>query len=307
MATGACGINCDVCQLNLLRHCSSCGPGRSDLAAAKSAVQTRVLGYPCAILECARLNHIDYCPRDCPSFPCHNFTTSNYPYGHGFLEMQQRRRNQGPPSVDPSGRPIEISDAQWDILCQRDTTQLSNFTLINIDPESGYLRFPFLNRDILVDTGNRCLMKKVEGKPGWEKISIALFELAVLEYLTRVNRLYPLGREMVGAEGLADAHYFEEGDRLNKGALLARYGDDPNGFSAAGQHLKGQSENMGDVAFRLTPFPRIPIYYLLWLGSNEFPPRVSILFDRSIQEALSAPAIWGLVTLCNYFLLRGNE
>jgi hypothetical protein len=302
MATGACGINCDVCQLNLLGHCSSCGPGRSDLAAAKSAAQVRILGYPCAILECARLNHIDYCPRDCPSFPCHNFTASQYPYGHGFLEMQERRRNQGPPAVDPSGRPIEISDLQWDILGQRDAEQLVNFTLINIDPGSGYLCVPFLNRDILVDTRRRCLMEK--GDQGWKKISIVLLELTVLEYLTRVDRLYPLGREMVGTDDLADAHYFEEGGRLNKISLLARYGDDPNGFAAAGHHLGGQPEKMGDVAFRLTPFPRIPLYYLLWLGSVEFPPRVSILFDRSIESALSPPAIWSLVTVCTYYLLK---
>ena len=307
MATGACGINCDVCQLNLTRHCSSCGPGRSDLAAAKSAAQIRILGYSCAILECARLNHIDYCPRDCPSFPCHNFTASHYPYGQGFLDMQQRRRSEGPPAVDPSGRPIEIADEQWDLLCRRDAAQLSNFTLIDIDPASGCLRIPFLNREILVDTGRRCLMEKGGAAPGWEKISIALLELTVLDYLTGVDRLYPMGREMVGTDDLTDAHYFQEGDRLNKDPLLARFGDDPNGFAAAGHHLGGKPENMGDVAFRLAPFPRIPIYYLLWMGSSEFPPRVSILFDRSIQDALSAPAIWSLVTLCNYFLLRGTD
>jgi hypothetical protein len=302
MATGACGINCDVCQLNLLGHCSSCGPGRSDLAAAKSAVQVRLLGYPCGILECARLNHIDYCPRDCPSFPCDNFTASQYPYGHGFLQMQARRRGQGPPAVDPSGRPIEISDGQWDILCRRDATQLANFTLTQIDPHSGYLCFHFLNREMIVDTRHRCLMEK--GSQGWEKISVALLELTVLEYLTRVDRLYPLGREMVGTDDLAGAQYFEEGKRLRKESLLARYGDDPNGFAAAGRHLGGQPENMGDVAFRLTPFPRIPVYYLLWLGSVEFPPRVSILFDRSIESALSPPAVWSLVTVCTYYLIK---
>ncbi len=302
MATGACGINCDVCQLNLLRHCSSCGPGRSDLAAAKSAVQTRVLGYPCAILECARLNHIDYCPRDCPSFPCNNFTASNYPYGQGFLEMQHRRRHQGPPAVDPSGRPVEIADAQWDILRKRDVAQLSNFTLINIDPDSGHLRFPFLNRDVRVDTDRRCLMEKLD--PKWEKLSIALLDVAVLEYLTRVDRLHPLGREMVGPDDLADAHYFDDGGRLNKDSLLARYGDDPNGFAAAGKYLGGQLEEMADVSIRLNPFPRIPIYYLLWLGSAEFPPRVSILFDRSIEQVLSPPAIWSLVTVCTYYFIK---
>jgi hypothetical protein len=63
---------------------------------------------------------------------------------------------------------------------------------------------------------------------------------------------------------------------------------------------------MGDVAFRLAPFPRIPIYYVLWLASAEFDARVSILFDRSIEKALSSPAIWCLVTLCTYHLLRGT-
>ena len=305
MPTGACGINCDVCQLNLLGHCSSCGPGRSDLAAAKSAAQTRLFGYPCAILECARLNHIDYCPRDCPSFPCDNFTGSEYPYGRGFLEMQQRRRCQGPPAVDPSGRPIEASDDLWEILKGRDLAQVANFTLTGIDPASGQLCFRFLNRDILVNTQKRGLMQK-RGQ-AWEPMPVMLLELTVLEYFARVDRLYPLGREMVGTDDLAEAHYFNGRGRLRKESLLARYGDDPNGFAATGRHLGGQPEAMGDVAFRLNPFPRIPIYYLLWLGSGEFPPRVSILFDRSIESALSSPAIWSLVTLCNYYLVRGLE
>ncbi|BBO81903.1 hypothetical protein DSCO28_24690 [Desulfosarcina ovata subsp. sediminis] len=305
MATGACGINCDVCQLNLLGHCSSCGPGRSDLATAKSAAQTRRFGHPCAILECARLNHIDYCPRDCPGFPCDNFTAAQYPYGKGFLEMQQRRRNQGPPAVDPSGRPIQISTDLWEQLRRRDMPTVANFTLTDIDPASGQICFRFLNWDILVDTHKKCLRGKAE--QGWEKITVVLLELTVLEYFALVDRLFPMGREMVGPDDLAGAHYFRERGRLNTAALLARYGDDPNGFAAVGRHLGGQPEKMADVAFQLTPFPRIPLYYLLWLGSREFPPRISILFDRSIERALSSPAIWSLVTLCNYYLIKGFE
>jgi hypothetical protein len=302
MATGACGINCDVCQLNLLGHCSSCGPGRSDLAARKSAAQKRTFGHPCAILECARLNHIDYCPRDCSSFPCDNFTGSNYPYGKGFLKMQQRRRSQGPPARDPSGRPLVIDDSWWDALSDRDMGRVANFTLNDIDSRSGLLRFRFLNQNILVDTRARCLM--AEWEQGWEKLEMPLLELAVLDYLCRVNCLIPLGQEMVSAEDLAEARYFSGRSRLKTAALLARFGDDPGGFSAAGRHLGGQAERMGNVAFRLNPFPRIPIHYLLWLGNGEFPPRISILFDRSIEGALSSPAIWSLVTLCTYYLLK---
>jgi hypothetical protein len=302
MPTGACGINCDVCQLNLIGRCSSCGPGRSDLAAAKSAAQTRLFGYPCAILECARLNHLDYCPRDCPSFPCDNFSASHYPYGQGFLEMQTRRRSEGPPALDPSGRPIEISANLWETLAGRDLAQLANFTLTAVDADSGRLCIRFLNRDILVDTRQRCLLERREQH--LEIQSIALLELTVLEYLTRVERLYPMRREMIGVDDLAENHYFHGRGRLRTSSLLARYGDDPKGLVAVGRHLGGHQETMADVAIRLNPFPRIPVFYLLWLGNVEFPPRISILFDRSIESALSAPAIWSLVTLCNYYLIR---
>ena len=303
MPTGACGINCDVCQLNLIGHCSSCGPGRSDMAAAKSAAQIRLFGHPCAILECARLNHIDYCPRDCPSFPCDNFTGANYPYGKGFLDMQTRRRSAGPPAVDPSGRPIEITADFWRALSTRDTAQLVNFTLTAVDAETGHLSFRFLNRHILVDAKQQCLLEKRDGN--LVKLSVALLELTVLEYLTRVDRLYPVGREMIGVDDLSEAHYFHGRGRLGKASLLSRYGDDPNGLLAVGRYLGGQVETMADAAIRLNPFPRIPIFYLLWLGSREFPPRFSILFDRSIEKALSAPAIWSIVTLCNYYLIKG--
>ena len=302
MATGACGINCNVCQLNLLGQCSSCGPGRSDLAARKSAAQKQVFGHPCAILECARLNHIDYCPRDCPSFPCDNFTGSSYPYGKGFLDMQQRRRCQGPPAVDPSGRPIEISISLWDTLSRRNMGQVADFTLSDIDSGSGHLRFRFLNRDILIDSHQRCLMEKRD--QGWVKLVMPLLELTVLEYLSRVDCLYPLGREMVSAEDLRDAHYFSGRSRLKTASLIMRYSDDPNRFAGAGRWLGGRPEKMGDVAFRLNPFPRVPLYYLLWLGDEEFSTRISILFDRSIESILSSPAIWSLVTLCTYYLLR---
>ena len=304
MPTGACGINCDVCQLNLLGTCSSCGPGRSDTAARKSAAQVNLLGHPCAILECARLNHIDHCPRDCASFPCANFDGAGYPYGQGFLEMQRRRRAQGPPAVDPSGRPIALESAKWDALAERDMAQIANLTLTEVDAASGLLRIGFLNREIFVDAGTRCL--RTRGQSGFEKLSLPLLELVVLDYLTRVNRLYALGREMVGVDDLAEAHYFTGRNRLQTHFLLARYADDPNGFSAAGKRLGGRIEPMAQAAVRLNPFPRIPVYYLLWLGNSEFAPRLSILFDRSIEKALSPPAIWCLVTLCSYFMIRGN-
>jgi hypothetical protein len=43
------------------------------------------------------------------------------------------------------------------------------------------------------------------------------------------------------------------------------------------------------------PFPKIPLYYVLWAGDEEFEASLSILFDKSIERHLSADAIWGVV------------
>ena len=60
---------------------------------------------------------------------------------------------------------------------------------------------------------------------------------------------------------------------------------------------------MADAAFRFLPFPKIPLYYLLWDGDDEFAADLNILFDRSIEQHFNADAIWGLVNLVSDMLL----
>ena len=49
------------------------------------------------------------------------------------------------------------------------------------------------------------------------------------------------------------------------------------------------------------------IQHMLWQGDDEFKPRMSVLFDSSIQKTLAADAIWGLVSLVSYLLLKGAD
>jgi hypothetical protein len=52
---------------------------------------------------------------------------------------------------------------------------------------------------------------------------------------------------------------------------------------------------------------RIPLYYLLWEGDDEFKPRVNVLFDRSIEAVFAADGIWGLVNRVSSAFLMGEE
>jgi hypothetical protein len=303
LPTGACGIDCDVCKLNLLGTCSSCGPGPSLEAGKKLAIQQKLFGSPCAILACARMNHIQYCLRDCNQFPCDNFSAGPYPFSRAYLQMQQRRRKQNPPAFAPDRTPVEVPLHFWEDLQKRDLNTLGNLTLFSI-ASAHQMVFPFLNENILVDLNERCL-KRDQGR-GWEKTLDALLELLTLVYLNNVKVLQPLGREIVGVKDLKEAHFFQGPHALQIDPLLKRYSRDISGFKAAAEYLGGRSMEMADVAYRLLPFPRIPVYYLFWKGDDEFEARISVLFDRSIEELFSADAIWGLVRRVTTALLQGT-
>jgi hypothetical protein len=108
--------------------------------------------------------------------------------------------------------------------------------------------------------------------------------------------LYPLEKEIVGVKDLKEAHFFQGPHALQTEPVLKRYGRDMQGFKKAAKYLEGHPLDMADAAYRLHPFPRIPVYYLFWQGDAEFDPRISVLFDRSIEDVFSADAIWGLVS-----------
>jgi hypothetical protein len=301
LPTGACGINCDVCRLNVLGVCSSCGPGNSMEAQQKMAVQVRVLGAPCAILECAANRGIGHCLRDCEEFPCERF--SAYPFSEGYLKMQERRRGEAEQKLDPTKEVIHVPVRYWEELERKDMAALCDNALATaFSPEDIVL--PILGREILVDRKNHSLRRKILGE--WEPVTYPLLELLVLVYLLNAGPQL-LSRELVSAQELKTAHFFQGPHELNAAGVLERFGRDLKGFRRAAEFLGGEGQSLADAAFRIPAFPKVPLYYLLWEGDEEFEPRLSVLFDRSIESHLSADAIWGLVALVSEALLKAPD
>jgi hypothetical protein len=304
MPTGACGIDCDVCGLRLLDICSTCGPGKSLEAQAKLEAQKRLFGDTCPVLACARLTRVDYCLRDCSAFPCDNFRSGPYPFSESFLTMQERRRMQRPPALDHNRTPLTVPPEYWEALRRRDLTAICTWTLAQQHPEGGLL-FRGLHRDLLVDLASGSLKLMVRNR--WERLDDPLLELVMLLYFNKVDGLYPSGKDPVGPRDLKEAHYFTGIHALPLDSLAERYGRDLAGFKRAAEYLDGQAIDMGDAAYRLLPFPRVPLYYILWEGDEEFSPKISVLFDRSIEKVFSASGIWTLVKVVNTALLIGSK
>lgn len=302
MPTGACGINCDVCKLNLLGTCSSCGAGKSPQAERKLAAQQRLLGGTCSILACAKMNRVDYCMRDCRQFPCDNFHSGPYPFSKGFLNMQERRLKDNPPAFAPDGSRVIVADDYWHELQQKDLTALCNLTLFS-PLSASQVRFNFLQEEVVVDIENRCLKRLTDNH--WQKSDDPLLELVTVMYLIKVTDIHPIGKDIVGVKDLKEGHFFQGPHALKTGPLLERYGQDLKGFCEAAEFLEGESQDMADAAYKLKPFPRVALYFLLWQGDEEFAPQMSVLFDRSIEKVFAADSIWALVNRVSIALLQG--
>jgi hypothetical protein len=84
----ACGISCEVCGIRERIGCplgDGCVAGTDSKAAEKAQQHRAVLGQPCAILECAIKNGVDYCTR-CSQYPCDIYYQSG-PFKPEMLDM----------------------------------------------------------------------------------------------------------------------------------------------------------------------------------------------------------------------------
>jgi hypothetical protein len=214
--------------------------------------------------------------------------------------MQERRRSEAEQKLDPTKEKIHVPPHYWEDLEKKDLKLLCENTLAQAFSSEDIV-LPVLGREILVDRRNRSLRRKKQGE--WEPVSHSLLELLMLVYLLNAGAQV-LSRELVTAKELKTAHFFQGPHELNVGGVLERFGRDLKGFRKAAQSLGGEAQNLADAAFKIPALPKVPLYYLLWEGDEEFEPRISVLFDRSIESHLPADAIWGLVALVSEALLN---
>lgn len=215
--------------------------------------------------------------------------------------MEKSDRLIAPADYAPDGSHLTVAAAYWERLESIDPLLLAARTQFRPRPEGG-LVFPFLDVDVLVDPKARCLRRQTGDR--WVVFNDPLLKLAVVLYLINVQDVYPLGRDIVGPKDLKEGHFFRGPHEFKIAPLVDRFGHHPGGFRQAAAGLGGEPVAMADAAFRLKPFPRVHLYYLLWEGDEEFAPRLTILFERSIENVLAADAIWALVNRVSAALLE---
>ena len=295
MPTGACGIHCDACRLNQRGVCSSCGSGTSEQAQLKLEAQERLLGAPCPLLACARLNRIDYCLGDCDQFPCENFSSngiSGYPFSSGYLNMQKRRRKLLENSDQP-GTQLPIPEQHWQEINHRgleDIVRCSGAALA----DDGTLTLEMLTRSLRIDTTRQQV--EIERQGHWQPAPPLPAFVAVV-YLAKCQSV-PLSGQWVIEKDLSCREFFRGPHQLRTEAVLERFGNDAVAFMAAAKNYGGvEIDESGDAAVRLWVLPSIPVKLILWCGDDELEPALTVLYDKSIDLLLPGDGIWALVQM----------
>lgn len=183
----------------------------------------------------------------------------------------------------------------WDKLTQLHPTDVCNRTEAIYHPAREGFLLPVYNlRYLILPKEKRILRMEWNDKPVEEELH-PFFTLMVLVYLTQAKDIKPT-HTWVNEKGLKGGFQFFQGPhRLAVEELINLFGKNPEAFLKTGKKLGGSEILYGDRAFALEVLPKVPLAYILWKGNEEFPPRMSVLFDSTIESHLPLDIIWCMV------------
>ena len=197
--------------------------------------------------------------------------------------------------------PSEIDPNLWSELSSMEVSEVCARAAVRYDEARGCYQIPFLHQTYGCYPEKR-LIERLDHE-GSQKHSFQ-FYLVLLTYLIRSQPAGLTGRMVTGSELKGGDFFFKGPHVLFTRPLEKRFGRDGQTFLEVGLRLAGDQTEYGDVSFRLWPLPKVPLGYILWLADEEFPERLVVTFDSSIEGHFPLDVIWALVNLVGGALLR---
>jgi hypothetical protein len=197
--------------------------------------------------------------------------------------------------------PQEIDPNLWKQLSSLEVDDVCDRASVRHSKERECYLVPFLNRVYACYPCKR-FFENIEQDQS-EQLSFQ-FYLVLITYLLRAQAIGLSGRIVTDSEIQGGDFFFRGPHALFTGPLEKRFGHDIKAFLEAGLRLGGSATDFGDVSIRLWPLPRIPLEYILWAADEEFPARLVITFDATVDKHLPLDAIWALVNEVGRRLLK---
>ncbi|HVP80047.1 MAG TPA: DUF3786 domain-containing protein [Thermodesulfobacteriota bacterium] len=183
----------------------------------------------------------------------------------------------------------------WEKLSQLHPTDVCNRTEAIYHPaQEGFLLPVYNLRYLVLPKKREILRMEWNDKPIRETFH-PYFSLMVLVYLTEAKDVKPTHTWISEKDLKGGPAFFRGPHRLEVEELVHLVGDDPEAFLNAGKRMGGSEILFGDKGFALHVFPKVFLAYILWKGDEEFPPKINVLFDSTVESHLSLDILWCLV------------
>lgn len=171
--------------------------------------------------------------------------------------------------------PHPLGDKQWKELQALQPEDVCRRASVRFDEKGCYV-VPFMEKEYSVYPEE----ERIEGPENDVFMSNSEFLLLILTYLISARDVLFEGKWVSERELPGGELFFKGPHQLPTAELVERFGKDPEKFLEIGKTLGGSRlPEYGDVGLEFQALPRIPIACVLWAEDEEFPARVSYLFD----------------------------
>jgi len=191
-----------------------------------------------------------------------------------------------------------LPPALWSDLAEMEPDSVCRRAAVTYRLDKGFL-LPFLGGEYLVNPKNR-------GITGLGKAYPIGFQagLVMLSYLLCASEADLTGRMITAREIKGGSFFFQGPHALSKQNVLKRYARDGAGFLTRALSWGASPLALGDAAFRILVLPKVLVAYTFYEEDDEFPARLVITFDASIEKHLPLDAIFAMVNVISHQLVR---
>jgi hypothetical protein len=183
----------------------------------------------------------------------------------------------------------------WEKLSKLHPTDVCNRTEAIYNPSKEGFVLPVYNLRYLILPQTRKILRLEWNDQTVEEGLPPFFYLIVLAYLTEAKEIKPTHTWISEKDLKGGSTFFRGPHRLYLEELENLFGRHSDAFLKAGRKLGGSEMLYGDKGFSLEVFPKVPLAFILWKGDEEFPPRIGVLFDSTIEFHFALDVIWCMV------------
>jgi len=184
-----------------------------------------------------------------------------------------------------------ISEDLWNMLSGLDVIDTERRSLSEYNPETQSYRLRILNRDYDISPANRSV-KLAESFPG--QTPDFYLQLAAVNYLIGAKDIPLNGKWTAETQFPSGPLFFRGPHKMPTHKLEEVFGRNQDGFTSLSLSHGGKIVDGGDCAFEFFFFPRLPVRLILWLADEEFPARMTFLFDRSADQHFKLDGLWAV-------------